>query len=78
MDYLQRFQPSADMRTTDVRQQVGLVMAEARELAMTGPSVITVSAMSRGGEFRESSELEYGATVPTSWSGTATATMTAR
>ena len=57
VDYLQRFAPSGITKATDARQQIGMVMAEARELAMTGPAVIAISAMSRGGEFRESSRV---------------------
>lgn len=59
LDYLQRLKPSTD--ASDQRQQVSDVMSDVRELAMSGVAVIIISAMSRQGQFRESSEIEYGA-----------------
>ncbi|QDU55693.1 DnaB-like helicase C-terminal domain-containing protein [Aeoliella mucimassa] len=56
IDYLQRFRVSG---VTDFRMQVSDVMSEARELAMRGPAVVLLSALSRQGEFRESSEVEF-------------------
>ena len=57
VDYVQRFKPFGAV--TDQRQQVSDVMSECRELAMRGPCVVAVSALSRAGNFRESSEVEY-------------------
>ena len=56
LDYLQRFRVAG---VTDFRVQVTDVMNEARAMAMEGKSVVLLSALSRGGEFRESSEVEY-------------------
>ncbi len=59
IDYMQRFECGDD--AADQRLQVSRAMSAVRELAMSGPAVLLVSALSRAGEFRESSELEYGA-----------------
>ncbi|MCO6043322.1 hypothetical protein NG895_05330 [Aeoliella sp. ICT_H6.2] len=56
-DYIQRFRPSTE--STDQRQRVSDVMSDCREIAMQGPAVLAISAMSRQGQFRESSECEY-------------------
>ncbi len=58
IDYVQRFRPSTS--ASDARQVVTDVVNDCRELAMSGPAVLGVSAMSRQGQLRESSELEYG------------------
>ncbi|WP_425400173.1 DnaB-like helicase C-terminal domain-containing protein [Aeoliella sp.] len=56
-DYIQRFRPTTE--ASDQRQRVSDVMSDCREIAMQGPALIAVSAMSRQGQFRESSECEY-------------------
>ena len=57
-DYLQRFS-SGD--AADQRMRVSDTMSDLRRLAMSGPAVIALSAMSREGHFRDSSEIEFGA-----------------
>ena len=57
IDYLQRFKASES--GSDLRAQVTDCMSAARELAMSGPAVLMLSALSRQGDYRESSEVEY-------------------
>lgn len=74
VDYIQRFKPSGEQR--GLREDMGEMMSNLRQMAELGAAVLVVSAVTRGrGEngatydraalglasFRESSELEYGA-----------------
>lgn len=60
MDYLQRFTTGIGA-SADLRQQTSAVMTDARAIADDGRAVLLLSALSREGRLRESSEVEYGA-----------------
>lgn len=57
VDYLQHFHPAGG--GSDFRMRVSDTITELRDLARSGPAVVAITALSRQGAYRESSEIEY-------------------
>lgn len=62
VDYVQRIPPDA-RRRGDPRAEINQTMQLLREIADEGAAVLVISSLSRGGEYRDSSEIEYGTDV---------------